>query len=162
MVTQFPCTVYHPPTFSNSSETHFIRTPISLIPTKRVPKTIRTHHFDPFLEISHRLKLVIHFIASTTTVQPLELEFPIIITDFPPNTTADYFVDPLSPVQSISTMSDNSMVSLLQPVSASSSTIQPGGDEVPCVDLDLPEYTPRYESIQTTSTLPPASASTTD
>jgi hypothetical protein len=152
--------MYHPPTFSNSSETHFIRTPIPLISTKREPNTIRTHHFDPFLEISHRLKLAIHFIASTATVQPLELEFPIIITDFPPDTTADYFVNPLSPVQSISTMSDSSMVSLVQPVFASSSTIQPGGDEVPCVDLDLPEYTPRYESVQTTSILPPASSST--
>ncbi|CAO3615227.1 unnamed protein product [Mucor fragilis] len=157
MVTQFPGTVYHPPTFSNSSETHFIRTPIPLVPTKRVPKTIRTHHFDPFLEISHRVKLQVHFIASTTIAQPLELEFPIIITDFPPNTTADYFVDPLSPVQSVSTISDSSMISL-PPTSASTlpTTIQPGGDEVPCVDLDLPEYTPRYESIATTSsTVPP-------
>lgn len=152
MVTQFPSTVYHPPTFSNSSETHFIRTPIPLVATKRVPKTIRTHHFDPFLEISHRVKLQIHFIASTTTAHPLELEFPIIITDFPPNTTADYFVDPLSPVQSVSTISDSSMISL-PPTSASAppTTIQPGGDEVPCVDLDLPEYTPRYESVATTS-----------
>ncbi|KAI8642086.1 hypothetical protein BD408DRAFT_417054 [Parasitella parasitica] len=156
MVTPFPCTTYHPPTFSNSSETHFIRTPIPLIATKRSPKAIRTHHFDPFLEISHRLKLEIHFNASTITAQPLELEFPIIITDFPPNTKADYFVDPLSPVQSVSTISDGSLISLSQPVL--SATIQPGGDEVSCVDLDLPEYTPRYERGSAAPYMPSSSS----
>ncbi|CEP08044.1 hypothetical protein [Parasitella parasitica] len=147
MVTQFPNTTYHPPTFSNSSETHFIRTAVPLIATKRAPNTIRTHHFDPFLEISHRLKLEIYFVASATIAPPLELVFPIIITDFPPNTKADYFVDPSSPVQLVSTASGNTSSSLPQPIS--SAIIQPGGDEVPCVDLDLPEYTPRYEDVST-------------
>ncbi|KAI9486666.1 MAG: hypothetical protein EXX96DRAFT_550001 [Benjaminiella poitrasii] len=154
IVIQFPCTVYHPPTFSNSSETHFVRTPIHTTASKKVKRPIRTHHFDPFLEISHRVKLNIHFVGSTINAKPLAIEFPIIITDFPPNTTADYFVtDPLlSPLSSTASTMD-SMLSL-PPVITSSTIIQPGGDEVPCVDLDLPEYTPRYES------LPPSSNNT--
>jgi hypothetical protein len=78
-----------------------------------------------------------------STIKPLVVEFPIIITDFPPNTTADYFADPLSPLPSTSTAStDNGNIIMLPPTSGS---IQPGGDEVSCLDLDLPEYTPRYE-----------------
>jgi hypothetical protein len=131
--------VYHPPTFTNSSETHFIRTPI--------PTRVRTHHFDPFLEISHRLKLIVHFDVSRNIAEPLIAEFPIIITDFPPDTTADYFVQPLSP--SLSTTSDSSSGAVIIPPPPPSGTIQPGGDEVACIDLDLPEYTPRYERTLT-------------
>lgn len=71
------------------------------------------------------------------------VEFPIIITDFPSNTTADYFVDPMSPSQSTSTISsgNNSLTSLYH----LAGSVQPGGDEVPCIDLELPEYTPPYE-----------------
>jgi hypothetical protein len=140
VVTQFPFTVYQPPTLTNSSETHFIRTPI---PTGNVNKSIRTHHFDPFLEISHRLKLIIHFDASASSIEPLVAEFPIIITDFPPDTTADYFVQPLSPSLSSTSDSSSGVVTIVS--HPPPGTIQPGGDEVACVDLDLPEYTPRYE-----------------
>lgn len=143
IVTQFPSTEYLTPSFSNSSETHFLRTPIPLIPSKKGCKTIRTHHFDPFLEISHRVKIIIHFNTSNVLAKPLAVEFPIIITDFPRDTTADYFVDPLSPVQSISTISSGNSSFVTLPPPAGS--IQPGGDEVPCIDLDLPEYTPPYE-----------------
>ncbi|KAI7901715.1 uncharacterized protein BX663DRAFT_513793 [Cokeromyces recurvatus] len=136
MVTRFPFTVYHPPTFSNSSETHFIRTPIYTTISKKVANPIRTHHFDPFLEITHRIKLNIHFVASTINTKPLELEFPIIITDFPPNTFGNDLL--LSPLSSPDNNNNNSSLPPL---------IQPGGDEVPCIDLDLPEYTPRYESV---------------
>lgn len=128
--------------------------------TKKVPRSLRTHHFDPFLEISHRLQLIIHFKASVA-VEPLTVEFPIIITDFPPNTTADYFIDPalLSPVPSTSTTStDNGSIIMLPPASGS---IQPGADEVSCVDLDLPEYTPRYEESSTTGSSPSTSSATT-
>ncbi|KAI8878161.1 hypothetical protein K501DRAFT_259146 [Backusella circina FSU 941] len=137
IVTQFPATAYHPPSFSNSSETHFIRTPIYVTKSLKVPRPIRTHHFDPFLEISHRLSLVIYFSASA---DPLKLYFPIIITDFPADITADYFLNALSPTQSNTS-------------TAESVSLQPGGDEVTCVDLDLPEYTPRYESISSDSNL---------
>lgn len=75
----------------------------------------------------------------------MAVEFPIIITDFPRDTTADYFVDPLSPIQSVSTLSStNSSFVTLSPTPVAAGSIQPGGDEVPCIDLDLPEYTPPY------------------
>lgn len=114
MITPFPSTTYHPPTFSNSSETHFIRTPIPS------DDTLRTHHFDPFLEITHRLQLKIHFVSSTIRSEPFEINFPIIITDFPPNTKTDYLPPPAT-------------------------LAQPAGDEMPCADLELPEYTPCYQ-----------------
>ncbi|KAI7888105.1 uncharacterized protein EV154DRAFT_518721 [Mucor mucedo] len=141
VVTQFPSTAYHPPSFTTSAETHFLRTPIPLVPSVEVRETIRTHHFDPFLEISHRVKVVFHFNQST---ESLAVEFPIIMTDFPSDTKADYFVDPLlSPMpSSVSTLSSaNSSFVTLSPAPM---IIQPGGDEVPCIDLDLPEYTPPY------------------
>lgn len=82
--------------------------------------SLRTHHFDPFLEITHRLQLKISFVASSVNAEPFNVDFPIIITDFPPNTkTSDYVPPP--------------------PITLSV------GDDVSCVDLDLPEYTPRYE-----------------
>ncbi|KAI8095761.1 hypothetical protein BDF21DRAFT_406680 [Thamnidium elegans] len=139
IVTQFPSTEYIPPSFSNSSETHFVRTPIPLTPSK----SIRTHHFDPFLEITHRIKIIIRFKSLSVTATPIVVEFPIIITDFPSDTTADYFTDPMSPSQSLSTLStENSSIVSLHPPAGS---VQPGGDEVPCIDLELPEYTPPYE-----------------
>lgn len=135
--------MYHPP-FTDSAETHFIRTPI---PTSGAEKKIRTHHFDPFLEISHRLKLIIHFDASASSIKPLVAEFSIIITDFPADTTADYFVRPLSPSLSSTSDSSSGIFTIPPPHPG---IIQPGGDEVSCLDLDLPEYTPPYERTKTT------------
>ncbi|KAG0180431.1 hypothetical protein DFQ29_000677 [Apophysomyces sp. BC1021] len=122
VITRFPSTSYHPPSFSNASDTHFIRTPI--VTTR--PRPLRTHHFDPFLEISHRLQLVIHFSASASQTEPLRLEFPIIITDYP-------IADDSSPA----TVNEN----------AAGVIASVGGDEAVIMDLDLPEYTPRYEQV---------------
>ncbi|KAF7722154.1 hypothetical protein EC973_003667 [Apophysomyces ossiformis] len=121
VITRFPSTEYHPPSFSNASDTHFIRTPI--VTTR--PRPIRSHHYDPFLEISHRLQLIIHFTASSNTVtEPLRLEFPIIITDYPAG-------------EELSTLSLNDH--------SAGMVTSIGGDEAVVLDLDLPEYTPRYE-----------------
>ncbi|CAO3614605.1 unnamed protein product [Cunninghamella blakesleeana] len=152
IITKFPSTIYHPPPSSVQSETHFIRT--------NLLSEIRTHHFDPFLEITHKLRMVIHFADHTTHAKPLILEFPIIITDFPkdassinispsisstslssstPSTPSSY---PNSPLSS----SSNARRSLL------SNTILGGGDDAVGVDLDLPEYTPQYYEHEVNAT----------
>ncbi|OAD08197.1 hypothetical protein MUCCIDRAFT_71696 [Mucor lusitanicus CBS 277.49] len=56
MVTQFPSTVYHPPTFSNSSETHFIRTPIPLC-RKPLEHIILIHFWRSRIESSCKYTL---------------------------------------------------------------------------------------------------------
>ncbi|KAI9323463.1 hypothetical protein BX666DRAFT_2016711 [Dichotomocladium elegans] len=128
MITRFPTTVYHPPSFSGSSETHFIRSPLPIsTPAHKVPLSIRTHHFDPFLDISHRLRLVVHFRSANLKVDPLNLEYPIIVTDYPAESTSASSSGPPAPPH-------------------------PGGsDEAVSIDLDLPEYTPRYEILTTTA-----------
>ncbi|KAI9270446.1 hypothetical protein BDA99DRAFT_501803 [Phascolomyces articulosus] len=120
MISRFPPTPYHPPTYSGNSETHFIRTPIPVsTPVHRVSRPVRTHIFNPFLDISHRLRLVIHFTTSPSLQpEPLILEYPIIVTDYP---------------------ADQPSVSPMV-----------GGDEAVCVDFDLPEYTPQYSIEDTT------------
>ncbi|KAI8089395.1 uncharacterized protein BX664DRAFT_385889 [Halteromyces radiatus] len=137
IITKFPVSVYHPPSFSNSSETHFIRTPLM--------SQVRTHHFDPFLEITHRLRMVIHFADQTTHAKPLTLEFPIIITDYPKDGSCPTNISPTSSTP-ITTNANNT------PISSTSSTttmmnnvvLPTGGDDAVAVDLDLPEYTPQY------------------
>ncbi|KAI9485183.1 MAG: hypothetical protein EXX96DRAFT_544189 [Benjaminiella poitrasii] len=133
IITQFPPAIYHLPSFSNNSETHFIRTPI---PSVRRPnmKPIHTHQFDPFLEISHRLQLTVYFNkVQNVNIDPLVLEFPIIITDYP------------------AAVSDATVLSAASPNVINTETISHsyavvgGGDDAVNVDLDLPEYTPRYE-----------------
>lgn len=128
VTTAFPVTTYHPPTFTTTSETHFVRT---LIPT-----TVRTHHFDPFLEIAHKTRVTIHFSQGHS---PLQLEFPIIITDYPANFNHNH----------ANTTAYNSDPIPSQP-SAGNATVIPGDDAV-AVDLDLPEYTPRYEHVSAES-----------
>ncbi|KAI8137843.1 hypothetical protein BJV82DRAFT_633435 [Fennellomyces sp. T-0311] len=118
-VIQFPSTTYHPPTFSTSSETHFVRAPLHLTKTPKLLQPARCHHFDPFLEISHRCRLTIHFTAGSNA-KPVELQFPVIVTDCPAS-AAD--TEQERPPQRRNV----------------------GGDDAVGVDLDLPEYTPRYE-----------------
>lgn len=65
--------------------------------------------------------------------EPLVVDFPIIITDFPPNTTADYFVN------------DNNNEYVVEPTTVMSEEDK----EVSCLDLNLPEYTPRYYESDT-------------
>ncbi|KAI7902069.1 uncharacterized protein BX663DRAFT_486879 [Cokeromyces recurvatus] len=126
IITKFSPAIYHLPSFSNHSETHFIRTPI---PSSKNP-SIHTHQFDPFLEISHRLQLTVDFIQSSIN---LIFEFPIIITTFPSVV-----------VENISINSSNMMnVAVEEPVI--NHTVLMIGDDAINIDLDLPEYTPRYE-----------------
>ncbi|KAI7868822.1 uncharacterized protein EV154DRAFT_531095 [Mucor mucedo] len=132
IVTRFPPATYHFPSFSNGSETHFIRFPM---PLSKNPATlsIHTHQFDPFLEISHACKLSVHFNkVAGLVLEPIPLSFPIIITDYPAATVSDAMVTPSSV---IATESRADVVPSLAVT---------GDDAVP-VDLDLPEYTPRYE-----------------
>jgi hypothetical protein len=147
IITKFPSTVYHPPALSNSSETHFIRTPLIA--------NVRTHHFDPFLEITHRLRMTIHFADATTHAKPLLLEFPIIITDYPKDASCLFSSPTNSSVSSSNNsnssstvsniISNNNSLSFDQPQPLMNSVILPaGGDDAVTVDLDLPEYTPQY------------------
>ncbi|KAI7860649.1 hypothetical protein BDC45DRAFT_430113 [Circinella umbellata] len=114
MISRFPPTAYHPPTYSGNSETHFIRTPIPVTtPIHQITRPVRTHMFNPFLDISHRLRLIIYFTTSSSLQpEPLILEYPIIVTDYPADQPS------VSPIV--------------------------GGDEAVAVDFDLPEYTPAY------------------
>ncbi|KAI9495891.1 hypothetical protein BDB00DRAFT_759484 [Zychaea mexicana] len=133
-VIRFPSTTYHPPSFSTSSETHFIRTPLHLtqhqqLSTCKSTQPVRMHTFNPFLEISHKCRLTIHFTPGSNA-KPFSLEFPVIITDCPPTGTN---------------------VSQEEEEEEQQQQHQPrarpgiGGDDAVTVDLDLPEYTPRYE-----------------
>lgn len=91
--------------------------------------SIHTHQFDPFLEISHVCKLLVHFNkVSGLVLEPIPLSFPIIITDYPAIVS-----DTIVPTSVIATESTEVP-----------SLVVTGDDAVP-VDLDLPEYTPRYE-----------------
>ncbi|KAI7881265.1 hypothetical protein K492DRAFT_187060 [Lichtheimia hyalospora FSU 10163] len=124
MITRFPSTSYHPPPFSGSSETHFVRTPIPIsTPANPIQRPVNTHTFNPFLDISHRLRLVVHFISNHSEIQqpePVSMEYPIIVTDYPAGETANL-------------------------TTADMGVVLPAGDEAVNIDLDLPEYTPRYE-----------------
>jgi hypothetical protein len=65
-------------------------------------------------------------------IKPVVLEFPIIITDYPSAVSASL----------ISSLSQpDSIISTETP----STPMITGGDDAVRVDLDLPEYTPRYE-----------------
>lgn len=105
-------------------------------------KSIQTHQFDPFLEISHKCRLTVHFNKIQNIVaNPIALEFPIIITDYPataPDSVSDF----------VSPSSNNSTHSVQQ-----TNTVSTGGDDAVGVDLDLPEYTPRYEESSSSSIL---------
>lgn len=141
VVTRFPSATYHLPSFSNSSETHFIRVPLTVSRNPKV-KSIQTHQFDPFLEISHKCRLTVHFNkVQNITAQPIALEFPIIITDYPA-VESDSVSDIVSPNNHHSTQSTQQ-----------SNTVSTGGDDAVGVDLDLPEYTPRYEEASSSSIL---------
>lgn len=136
IVTRFPPATYHLPSFSNSSETHFIRTPITVSRNPAI-QSIHTHQFDPFLEISHRLRLTVHFNkAVNLNLEPVVLEFPIIITDYPAVVSDSVLSIASSSAGVISTEEFNQHHTI---ISAG------GGDDAVNVDLDLPEYTPRYE-----------------
>lgn len=132
IVTRFPPAIYHLPSFSSSSETHFIRSPIPYNKNNSSTKSLHTHQFDPFLEISHRLILTVHFNkVPNLNVEPVSLEFPLIITDYPAVTT-------------------ESLAETTSHLISTEQHTQPtitvgGGDDAVNVDLDLPEYTPRYE-----------------
>lgn len=69
-----------------------------------------------YLEITHRCRVTFHFGSADNQspyVEPLTVEVPIILTDFPDG-------------------EENSGIGV--------------GDDGIQVDLDLPEYTPQYES----------------
>ncbi|KAI8335769.1 hypothetical protein BC941DRAFT_461807 [Chlamydoabsidia padenii] len=157
IITKFPSTVYHPPNFSNNSETHFIRTPL-------VAK-VRTHHFDPFLEITHKLRMSIHFADTTTHAKPLLLEFPIIITDYPKDASCLFSSPTTSSSNNSSSSSSTTTSNILnntvsldqrqqqQRQALMTSVVLPaGGDDAVAVDLDLPEYTPQYYEHELTTT----------
>lgn len=111
-------------------------------------KSIHTHQFDPFLEISHRCKLTVHFNKiPTLNIEPVVLEFPIIITDYP-SVVSDSVLSLAS-----STHNVISTETFHQPTAITNG----GGDDAVPVDLDLPEYTPRYEeaSSSTSANTPP-------
>lgn len=109
VIRRFPATTYHPPTFSQDfNETHLIRAPI--------PPTLRARHYSMYVEITHRCRITFHFASIDSRapyVEPLVVEVPIIITEFPDG--------------------------------EDSNGIGSGDDGVQ-VDLNLPEYTPQYES----------------
>ncbi|KAG1472445.1 hypothetical protein G6F56_001536 [Rhizopus delemar] len=129
IISRFPSATYHMPSFSEYSDTHFIRVPLSISKTPGV-KSVHTHQFDPFLEINHRCRLTVYF--NKTTVEPLVLGFPIIITDYPSGAVLD------TPLSNNLTTIEN------EPTNR---RIVAGGDDAVNIDLDLPEYTPRYEEI---------------
>ncbi|KAI9288793.1 hypothetical protein BC943DRAFT_349403 [Umbelopsis sp. AD052] len=110
VIRRFPVSAYPPPTFSQDiNETHLIRAPI--------PPALRARHYSNYVEITHRCRITFHFgspDARMQYVEPLVVEIPIIITDFP------YGEDSAAGIGS--------------------------GDDGVQVDLDLPEYTPQYES----------------
>ncbi|CAO3673593.1 unnamed protein product [Umbelopsis vinacea] len=109
VIRRFPATTYHPPTFSQDfNETHLIRAPI--------PPTLRARHYSMYVEITHRCRITFHFASVDSRapyVEPLVVEVPIIITEFP---------------------------------DGEASTGIGSGDDGVQVDLNLPEYTPQYES----------------
>ncbi|CEP16491.1 hypothetical protein [Parasitella parasitica] len=143
IITRFPPATYHLPSFSSSSETHFIRTPMPLSKNPQI-RSIHTHQFDPFLEISHRCKLTVHFNkVPTLTIEPVVLEFPIIITDYPSD-VSDTVLSLASSTPSV----------ISTEIFDHPHAITSGGDDAVPVDLDLPEYTPRYEEASSSS--PPA------
>ncbi|OBZ85228.1 hypothetical protein A0J61_06725 [Choanephora cucurbitarum] len=142
IVTRFPPATYHLPSFSTNSETHFVRAPIPLSKNPKV-RSVHTHQFDPFLEISHRCRLTVHFNQlPNITVEPLSLEFPIIITDYPSVVS-----------ESIDQASDTVASPVISSRPPNAITAGGGDDAVP-VDLDLPEYTPRYEESSSSSSSP--------
>ncbi|KAG1144766.1 hypothetical protein G6F37_002752 [Rhizopus arrhizus] len=132
IVTRFPSATYHMPSFSEYSDTHFIRVPLSVSKDPKV-RSIHTHQFDPFLEISHRCRLTVHFNKlPNIEIEPLVLGFPIIITDYPSSSIPE------------STLSNNLTYTETETSQPNGRTVV-GGDDAVNVDLDLPEYTPRYE-----------------
>ncbi|CAO3678570.1 unnamed protein product [Rhizopus stolonifer] len=133
VVARFPCSVYPMPSGSDSSDTHFIRVPLSFSPQTR---SVRTHQFDPFLELSHRCRLVVYFQKLLgVTVDPVVLYFPVIITDYPSTTIPDL---------------PNNFIDL--ETHPNHRTVVGGGDDAVNIDFDLPEYTPRYEEFTSTAT----------
>jgi hypothetical protein len=144
IVTRFPPATYHFPSFSNGSETHFIRVPMPLCKNPTI-KSIHTHQFDPFLEISHKCTLMVHFNKITNLVlEPVTMEFPIIITDYPA-IVSDSILSLASSSRVISTETEALSRTSISTISAG------GGDDAVGVDLDLPEYTPRYEESSSSS-----------
>ncbi|ORE09042.1 hypothetical protein BCV72DRAFT_72857 [Rhizopus microsporus var. microsporus] len=141
IVTRFPSAVYHMPSFSEYSDTHFIRTPLSISTNPKV-RSVRTHQFDPFLEVNHQCRLTVHFNKlPTMDVEPVVLEFPIIITDYPSTTIPD------------TSLSTDFIYTETEPSHSNGRTIVGnGGDDAVNVDLDLPEYTPRYEESSSAAT----------
>ncbi|KAJ2958848.1 hypothetical protein NQZ79_g5592 [Umbelopsis isabellina] len=109
VIRRYPISTYHPTAFSQDiNETHLLRAPI--------PSTIRARHYSMYLEITHRCRVTFHFGSADNQspyVEPLTVEVPIILTDFPDG-------------------EENSGIGV--------------GDDGIQVDLDLPEYTPQYES----------------
>ncbi|KAH8554239.1 hypothetical protein BGW37DRAFT_483951 [Umbelopsis sp. PMI_123] len=110
VIRRFPASTYHPPTFSQDiNETQLIRAPI--------PPGLRGRHYSNYVEITHRCRITFHFGSPDSRmpyVEPLIVEVPIIITDFPDGE------DTAAAIGS--------------------------GDDGVQIDLDLPEYTPQYES----------------
>lgn len=112
------------------------------MPLSRNPaiKSIHTHQFDPFLEISHKCKLRVHFNkVASLSLDPVTLEFPIIITDYPAAVSDSILSMATSSSRVISTETEALPQQAVTTISAG------GGDDAVAVDLDLPEYTPRYE-----------------
>ncbi|KAM3583604.1 hypothetical protein VKS41_004509 [Umbelopsis sp. WA50703] len=109
VIRRYPISTYHPTAFSQDiNETHLLRAPI--------PSTIRARHYSMYLEITHRCRVTFHFGSADSHspyVEPLTVEVPIILTNFPDG-------------------EDNAGIGV--------------GDDGIQVDLDLPEYTPQYES----------------
>ncbi|KAI8983666.1 hypothetical protein BDB01DRAFT_789669 [Pilobolus umbonatus] len=143
IITRFPSTMYHLPSFSTSSETHYVRTPMPLSKNPNI-RSLHTHQFDPFLEISHRCRMTVHFNnIPNITLNPIILNFPIIITDYPS------IASPHLPVRSVPFTDADIATEHLGNLFARAH----GDDAVP-VDLDLPEYTPRYEPQSPDSAIP--------
>ncbi|KAI9279745.1 hypothetical protein BY458DRAFT_451631 [Sporodiniella umbellata] len=128
ITTRFPSATYHLPSFSEYSDTHFIRVPLLTSKTPGV-RSVHTHQFDPFLEITHRCRLTVYFNKPAQDIKPIVLGFPIIITDYPPGSSLD------------TTIPDH--IDVLP----TDRRVVTGGDDAVNIDLDLPEYTPRYEEI---------------
>ncbi|KAG1458414.1 hypothetical protein G6F46_002250 [Rhizopus delemar] len=141
IIIKFPSAVYHMPSLSDYSDTHFIRVPLSTNDSHPKTPTIRTHQYDPFLEISHRCRLTVHFQKlSNMNAEPVILHFPVIITDYPSTVTSDM-------------PSSNNFIETEAETSNSRHVIVgSGGDDAVNVDLELPEYTPRYEEFTSTPT----------
>jgi hypothetical protein len=85
--------------------------------------------------------LTIHFNKTTSfNIEPIVLEFPIIITDYP-SVVSDSILSLASSSEGVISTEEFHQYHITAG----------GGDDAVNVDLDLPEYTPRYEEATSSS-----------